>query len=92
MTKIPIFVRSGDIFLPNTTGTLRSAGIHGYWWSSRGDAATNAYSLHFNASGVYQSNGPLNRYIGFPLRCLSTVLGMGGVLNCVRIYILSCKF
>ncbi len=70
------FVRSGYVHLPNTAGTLRHAGLHGDWWSSRGDAATGAYHLNFTATGVSPSFGPDNRWHGFPLRCLSTVLGM----------------
>ncbi len=70
------FVRSGYVDLPNTAGTLRYAGVYGYWWSSRGDAATGAYYLRFTATGVYPSRGPNSRWNGFPLRCLSTVLGM----------------
>ncbi len=69
------FVRSGYVYLPNTAGTLRYAGLHGDWWSARGDAATSAYGLYFNATGVYPSNGDV-RWHGYPLRCLSTVLGM----------------
>jgi len=81
MTKIPIFVRSGYVDLPNTAGTLRYAGLDGYEWSSRGAAYTSstsaaAYYLEFNDSTVYPSGGPDARWVGFPLRCLSTVLGM----------------
>ncbi len=75
------FVRSGYL-IPNV-GKSWDAGQYGYWWSSRGsstryDGVTtpSAYHLHFNATGVNPSNGPSNRYYGFPLRCLSTVLGM----------------
>ena len=74
-------VRSGNLN-PND-GKSWNAGINGYWWSSRGSstrydgvATPSAYNLNFNATGVYPSNGPHNRYYGFPLRCLSTVLGM----------------
>ena len=69
------FVRSGYIELPSTAGTLRNAGLNADYWSSRGSAAANAYGLGF-ATAVYPSNGPNNRWYGFPLRCLSTVLGM----------------
>ncbi len=74
-----IFVRSGDIALTNTTGVLKNASISGYNWPSRAvDYATsaNAYYLVFNASEVFSSGGPTDRYYAFPLRCLSTVLDM----------------
>ena len=75
------FVRSGRLNLTVSAGTLGNAGINGYEWSSRGAAYTSstsaaAYSLAFNDSTVYPSGGPNNRWYGFPLRCLSTVLGM----------------
>ncbi len=70
------FVRSGNLNLPGVSGaTFRNAGINGYGWSSRAAAYTSstaatAYNLGFNASDVYPSNGPNNRWNGFPLRCL----------------------
>ena len=77
------FVRSGDVELPITTGTFRFAGVGGIYWSSRASSASangtttpSAYNLNFNATGVYPSNGPYERWLGFPLRCLSTVLDM----------------
>ena len=78
------FVRSGYVFLPGVSGdTFRYAGIDGYDWSSRasstrydGAAIPSAYSLDFYASTAHPSNGPYERWHGFPLRCLSTVLGM----------------
>ncbi len=51
-------------------GFLRRAGVDGLYWSCSGSASTNAYHLAFNASGVYSSNGPTNRFDGFSLRCL----------------------
>ena len=36
----------------------------------------SAYYFEFNVMGAYPSRGPLERWHGFPLRCLSTVLGM----------------
>ena len=79
------FVRSGSVYLPNTAGTFGYAGHSADYWSSRGSSTRydgvstpSAYRLLFNATGVYPSNGPNNHYIAFPLRCLSTVLGMGG--------------
>ena len=70
--------------LPGVSGaTLRDAGSIGYWWSSRGSstrfdgvATPSAYYLRFSATGVSPSDGPGNRYAGFSLRCLSTVLDM----------------
>ena len=70
------FVRSGIVYLAGTAGTFRYAGLYADYWSSRGSAATNAYSLAFHASTVDPSSGPYMRWHGFPLRCLSTVLGM----------------
>ncbi len=76
-------VRSGLVYLPNTAGTLRYAGLSGYGWSSRGSsthangsAVPSSYNLAFGASVAYSSNGPDGRNLAFPLRCLSTVLGM----------------
>jgi len=67
-------VRSGYIELPKTAGTLRNAGHNADYWSSRGSAATNAYNLEFNTA-VNPSNGPNNRWYGFPLRCLLVYRG-----------------
>lgn len=74
-----VFVRSGYINLPGVSGaTYRNAGINGYDWSSRGSATRHdgaaipsGYNLGFNATGVNPSNGPNERWHGFPLRCLS---------------------
>jgi len=69
-------VRSGVVDLPVSAGTFRLAGRYGYEWSSRTySASTHAYNLYFNASDVPSSHYD-NRSYGFPLRCLSTVLGM----------------
>ena len=78
------FVRSGYVSLPGVSGaTFRDAGIRGYGWSSRasstranGSAIPSAYYLEFVASAVGPSNGPYDRWLSFPLRCLSTVLDM----------------
>ncbi len=70
-------VRSGYVFLSNTAGTLRSAGAEGVWWSSRAySTATVAYDLYLQASGAVAPSNYSTRYLAFPLRCLSTVLGM----------------
>ena len=75
------FVRSGYVYLPTTAGTFRDAGAYGIYWSSRGAAYTSstsatAYYLQVEPSAVVPSDGPTNRWVGFPLRCLSTVLDM----------------
>ena len=77
------FVRSGYFNLTVSTGTFRYAGIYADYWSSRASstrvdsaAIPSAYDLGFNATDVYPSGGPDERYDGRPLRCLSTVLGM----------------
>ena len=78
------FVRSGYVLLPGVSGaTFRDAGVLGYGWSSRGSstrydgvATPSAYYLLFNATGVTPSHGPYERWLSFPLRCLSTVLDM----------------
>lgn len=74
---VVVFVRSGNVNLPGVSGaTFRNAGINGYDWSSRasstrndGAAIPSAYNLEFNASTVNPSNGPNERWHGFPLRC-----------------------
>ena len=70
------FVRSGYVNLTTTTGTLRYVGQNGGWWSSHGTATTGAHALDFNNTITHPSAGPNSRYHAFPLRCLSTVLGM----------------
>ena len=71
------FVRSGYVSVPGVNnGTFRYAGVNTEDWSSRGVAATTAYNLNFNATGVNPSSGPVNRYSGRSLRCLSTVLNI----------------
>jgi len=80
-------VRSGGFYL--NAGMVGgphfgAIGNYGHDWSSRASSTTasgvtapSAYYLGFNIV-VNASNGPYERYIAFPLRCLSTVLGMGG--------------
>ncbi len=68
------FVRSGGVALDY--GSLRRFGLNGYGWSSISVAFTSvtsatAYALAFNASGVYPSDGPNARWVGFPIRCLA---------------------
>ncbi len=70
------FVRSGHISPADTVGTFRYAGVYGYEWSSRTSptSSTLAYWFEFSATESRPSWGPYERYNGFPLRCLSTVL------------------
>ena len=79
----PFSVRSGWIELSNLSGTYRGVGQSGNAWLSRalstntGSTATpSAYYLAFDPKDVYQSLGPHAYALGFPLRCLSTVLDM----------------
>ena len=74
-----VFVRSG--FLSPDTGKFWYAGLNGHWWSSHGSSTRDdgvttpsAYNLDLNATDVHPSYGPSNRFYGYPLRCLSTVL------------------
>ena len=76
---ISYFVRSGDLSLDN--GKFWYAGIDGWLWSSRGTttrfdgtASLSGYVLLFDADSTNPSGGPHYRYVGIPLRCLSTVL------------------
>ncbi len=76
-------MRSGDIFLLNTAGTFRNPGQWGLGWSSRatstntnGAVDPSAYYFYFGSSIASPSEGPWQRWLGRPLRCLSTVLGM----------------
>ena len=68
------FVRSGYIDL--SIGRSRFAGYDGNYWPSIaasniwGSAGLGAYHLVFDATNVYPSNGPADRWLGFPLRCL----------------------
>ena len=66
----------------NTTTNFRWSGQNGYNWSSRGsnknaanEAILSGYYLAFGII-VEPSRGPYERSVGYPLRCLSTVLGM----------------
>ena len=72
-------VRSGYIGPINSAGTALGVGSNGYGWSRSAVAfssptSATVYSLVFYATRVYPSNGPFNRWDGFPLRCLSTAL------------------
>ncbi len=71
------FVRSGYIHMQYGPFWHKSA--RGFYWprsaggysSYVGDNAATAYRLYFDASGVSPSNGPEDRWAGFPLRCLA---------------------
>jgi len=74
-------VRSGNVSTKG--GMLRVAGNSGYEWSSRASSAhassldiPSAYHFYFNTTDTHSSSGPWERWVAFPLRCLSTVLGM----------------
>ncbi len=63
------FVRSGNVGIYG--GKLWGSGINGYGWSSWPHSnGVYAYFLGFNGSVVGPSSG-LNRWFGFPLRCLA---------------------
>ena len=54
-------------------GSVRSFGIVARGWSRTGvgyasATSATAYNLNANASGVNPSNGPNNRWNGFPVR------------------------
>lgn len=73
-------MRSGYINI--NAGRLKVAGQNGYDWSSRASSKRNdgasipsGYNLNFNATGVNPSNGPNERWHGFPLRCLMRAAG-----------------
>ena len=52
------FVRSGHIYLPNTTSNFKNASNGGYYWSSHGvDIGTT----------IHTSHGPSIRWHSFPL-------------------------
>ncbi len=74
-----VFVRSGSIGLPYTSGTLRYAGISNNWWSSSSKTYTSsvsadAYNLYYNNTTTVHPSNYSARLYGFSLRCLSTVL------------------
>ena len=69
-----IFVRSG--YVHRHDGSARYLGVDGYHRSTTaspvyaaGSAGWTGYNLYFYASGVNPSDGPLNRWLGFPVRC-----------------------
>ena len=77
------FVRSGNILI--NISRLRYAGFYGDDWPttssskhSSGSAEPSAYYLGFGATGVLPLAGPVDRWLGYPLRWL--VIG-GGKYN-----------
>ena len=65
-------MRSGNIYA--NKGRLYHAGLYGYDWSAiatselgTGLVAPSAYNFHFNAMYAYLSNGPFDRWRGYPL-------------------------
>ena len=72
------FVRSGDIALTSiNSSTLLGLNTVGYNWSSRSSTySTSAYDIMIESIVSVSTHGPDDRYYAFPLRCLSTVLGM----------------
>ncbi len=61
------FVRSGHIYLPNTTSNFKNASNGGYYWSSHGVDIANAYDLLISGTTIHTSHGPSIRWHSFPL-------------------------
>ena len=61
-------MRSGFISLTS----IQYAGSGGYWWAATcSPSDTGAHVLYFAGATIPSHGG--NRYLGLPLRCLSTV-------------------
>ena len=79
-------MRSGRIYPIGVDGKTFGYTNEGFGWSSRTSTTnTLTYTVYLNEDIVRPSSGPYNRWHGFPLRCLSTVLDyveweMGGML------------
>ena len=69
ITQSPLYFHpSGNVF----SGSLRYAGLSGYYWSSTASSSTNiAYYLNFY-SGYVDPSYDTNRYNGFSVRCLAS--------------------
>ncbi len=65
-------MRSGGLGLHITAGVFRNAGQCGYGRSSR----ANAYYMLRFVDNIIEPSISGNASDGYPLRCLSTVLGM----------------
>ena len=63
-------MRSGNKDLK--TGTLRWVGFGGNDWTSMASSTTKAYFFGFNDPELGPSNGPIDRWEGFPVRCLAS--------------------
>ncbi len=69
-------MRSGSI--SQGFGISRNVGLYGYDWSATtsdmiwGSTGLGAYRFDFDSSRFYSSNGPSDRWIGFPVRCLAS--------------------
>jgi len=67
----------------NGYSVLRSFGRDSYVWSGIATSynivtpsSAKAYNFVFNVLGIYPSNGPWERYYGFPVRCLVYVVNL----------------
>ena len=69
-------MRSGYIRLSGVSNndTFRAGGLYGDYWTSWIDGTSGAYYLHLRDTYMVSAYGPDNRWYGYPLRCLSTVL------------------
>ncbi len=69
-------MRSGDVSLSD--GFLIRMGLDSYLWSATtinhiwGSPGLGAYRLYFSGSITVSSNGPVDRWAGFPVRCLAS--------------------
>ena len=68
-------MRSGQVALH--TDFMSGAGLYGFIWSSTATAFTDSthagvYYLAFWAPDLEPSNGPYDRWHGFPVRCLAS--------------------
>ncbi len=73
-------MRSGVIELPTSAGTFGYVGQNGDGWTSRAGIYTSgtnatAYDFAFTESVIFASHNS-ERWRGYSLRCLSTVLDM----------------
>jgi len=69
-------VRSGRFTITQSAGALRLVGEEGRIWTQRAySTTTHARNLAIHAE-YFNLNAVDDRWYAFPLRCLSTVLGM----------------
>ena len=70
ISESPIYLTRGG-YVNITTGSLRGAGLSGYYWASTAyPSELYAYYLDFNSTNVFPSNN-YNRWNGFTVRCLA---------------------